>query len=140
MAAPILVKVQSATFKGKAIKSATNATIQIGGSGQMARGDGAVAQQIAWVEGVSATVTVEANEASITDADLLLPGNGSLVIVGFEQAKGTGASATTHTWTFTDATFDGATRGMPQDGAPTVSLPFRCVAADGTMASLYALT
>lgn len=140
MTAPILVKVKTATFKGKSIKSATNASIAFGGSDQQARGDGAVAQQIAWVEGIMATVTVDANEASITDSDLILPGNGALVIVGFEQAPGTGTNGTDHTWTFANATFGGATRGMPEDGLPAVALPFRCVAADGTMASLYTLT
>lgn len=140
MTAPLLVKVKSATFKGKAIKSATDATIAIGGSGQQARGDGAVTNQIAWVEGIGASVSVTANEASITDSDLINPGAGALVITGFVQAAGVGSVGADHTWTFPEATFDGSNRGLPLDGTPSVSLPFRCVASDGTMASLYSVT
>ncbi len=132
------IKIKSATFKSKTIKGATQANIDSSGSEQTTRGDGAIAVQGVYVEGVLMKVVVNALEGSTTDKDLFLPGNGALVIVGFEQADGSGATGGGNkTWTFANATLTGATRGLPQDGNATVNLNFSCAAASGDPLDLY---
>jgi len=141
MAAPKLYKCKTATFKAKAIVHAQTVEIASQGTEGMARGDGAAAMQLAWVDGVHLRVTVTALESAISDDDLILPGNGSLVCVLFEQAAGSGATAgADETYTFSNATLIGTSRGAPLDGQPTVSLNFVVVAASGDPADLFAVT
>ncbi len=140
MTAPILIKITSATFKGKTIAGATTANISIQGSEQMVRGGGAFAMQAAYVEGIHAKITVGALQSQISDNDLVLPGNGSLVIVGFTQADGSGAAGGgTKTWTFPNTTLVSSDRGIPLDGNPTVNLSLTAVAASGDPADIYSI-
>lgn len=140
MAAPLLIKVKSASFKGKAIVSAQNATIAFGGSSQTAKGDGATAMQIAYVEGITGTVAVNALQGQISDKDVILPGNGALVIVGYQQADGEGAvGGADKTWTFPNATLTDTSRGLPSDGNPTVDHNFTCVAASGDPSDIFSV-
>lgn len=140
MAAPLLIKLKSATFKGKSIVAAQNASISISGSEQTARGDGATTMQSAYVEGIVARVTVQALQAHLTDKDLITPGNGALVIVGFQQADGSGQTGGgDKTWTFPNATLVSSERGMPLDGNPTVSLSFIAVDANGSLTTLFSI-
>ncbi len=140
MTAPVLIKCKTATFKSKSIASAQQASIGFSGSSQKARGDGASANQIAYVEGIEGKVTVTALQGSITDNDLILPGNGALVIVGFQQAPGSGAvGGSDKTWTFPNATLESTERGVPIDGNPTVNLTFSCVADSGVPADIYSV-
>lgn len=140
MAAPTLVKVKSATFKGKSIVAAQTATIGFSGSEQDARGDGAVAAQISYVENIKGKIQVSALQAQITDNDHILPGNGALVIVGFVQAPGRGSTGgADKTWTFANATLVDTSRGLPLDGNPTVNLNFSAVAASGDPADIFSV-
>lgn len=140
MAAPVLIKIKSATFRGSEIISATNAEIRLQGSEQTARGSGAGSMQIAYVEGIHARVTVQANQGQIAADAHILPGNGSLVIVGFTQADGAGASGGgDKTWTFPNATLNNSSRGLPIDGNPQVSMDFTCVAASGDPADIFSV-
>jgi len=140
MTAPVLIKMKTGTFKGKAITSAQQASIGFSGSSQKARGDGATANQFAYVEAIEGKVTITALQSSVSDNDLILPGNGALVIVGFEQAAGSGATGGgDKTWTFPNATLESSERGVPIDGNPTVSLTFTCVAASGLPADIYSV-
>lgn len=141
MAAPTLIKLTSATFKSKAITGAQQASVEVSGSEQTARGDGAVAAQIAYVEDIKGKVTVTCLQAQIADTDHILPGNGSLVLVGFTQAPGRGASGGgSKTWTFANATLVSSSRGIPIDGNPTVTMTFTCVAASGDPADILSVT
>lgn len=138
MAAPVLMKLKSATFKGKAIVGAENATIEISGSEQTTRGDGATTIQASYVEAIMARVTVQALQASVTDTDLILPGNGSLVLVGFQQAAGSGqAGGSDKTWTFSNATLTSSNRGLPLNGNPSINLNFTAADANGSTATLF---
>jgi hypothetical protein len=138
MAASVLIKVKSATFKAKAIVGAENATVEVSGSEQTSRGDGATTIQAAYVEGVMARVTVQALQGGLTDKDLINPGNGSLVIVGFTQADGAGqVGGSDKTYTFPNATLTSSNRGMPLNGNPSVNLSFTVADADGSMATLF---
>lgn len=140
MAAPTLVKLKSATFKGKAIDGAQTASIEFSGSEQDARGDGAIAAQISYVENIKGKVSVTALAAKITDADHILPGNGALVLVGFVQAAGRGSVAgQDKTWTFPNATLTGAPRTLPLDGNPAVQMAFSAVAASGDPVDIYSV-
>ncbi len=140
LSAPILIKITSATFKGKDITGATTANISIQGSEQGVRGGGATARQAAYVEDIHAKVTVSALQSQISDNDLILPGNGALVIVGFTQAIGSGAAGGgSKTWTFPNATLTTSDRGIPLDGNPTVSVNFTAVAASGDPADIYSI-
>lgn len=141
MAAPTLIKITSATFKSKSIVGATQASVEVSGSEQSARGDGAVASQIAYVEDIKGKVTVTCLQAQIADNDHILPGNGSLVIVGFTQAKGRGAAGGgAKTWTFSNATLVSSSRGIPLDGNPTVTMTFTCVAESGDPADILSVS
>lgn len=141
MASPKLYKIKSATFKSVAITHAQSAEISVEGSQQTARGDGAATVQLAYVEGVHMRVSISATEASISDKMLINPGSGALVVVVFEQASGSGAvTAGDKTYTFAEATFNGARRGAPLDGNPTVTLDFTCVAASGLIADLVTIS
>jgi hypothetical protein len=141
MAAPTLIKIQSATFKGKAITGAQQASIEFAGSEQTARGDGAVAAQISYVEDIKGKVSVTALAAQIKDTDHILPGNGALVIVGFTQAAGSGAvGGGAATWTFPNATLSSTNRGVPQDGNPTIAMQFTAVAASGLPTDIFSVT
>jgi hypothetical protein len=141
MSAPLLIKVQSATFAGVPIVGATNASVELGGSEQTARGDGAIAAQIAYVEDIKGKVTVNALQSAITNTTLILPGAGALVIVGFTQAAGAGAlGGGGHTWTFPNATLNSTTRGLPLDGNPTNNLNFTCVDPNGVPSSIFSVT
>lgn len=138
MAAAVLIKIKSATFKSKAIVGAENATIEVSGSEQTSRGDGATTIQASYVEGIAAKVTVQALQASVTDKDLIVPGNGSLVIVGFQQADGAGqAAGSDKTWTFPNATMTSSNRGMPLSGNPSVNLNFTVADANGSTSTLF---
>ncbi len=140
MAAATLIKITSATFKSKAIVGAQNATISIQGSEGSSRGDGAVARQSSYVEDIHAKIDVTALQGSTTDKDLMMPGNGALVIVGFAQADGSGATGgAAKTWTFPNATLANSSRGIPLDGNPSVSLNFTGVAASGLPADIYSV-
>lgn len=140
MAAPLLIKVKSVTFKAKAIVGAENATLEVSGSEQTARGDGATTIQASYVEGVMARVTVQALQGSITDKDLIVPGNGILVIVGFTQADGAGqAGGGEKTFTFPNATMTSSNRGMPLNGNPSVNLNFTVADADGSTTTLFTI-
>ncbi len=140
MAAPKLYKIKSATWQSAAIVHAVAAAINFEGSEQMARGDGASAMQLAWVEGVHARITVTALEGLLTDAHIL-PGTGALVVTTFEQAPGEGQAASgDKIWTFALATFTGQRRGAPLDGLPTVEYSFIGVAASGLSADIFAIT
>lgn len=138
MAAPILLKVKSATFKSKAIVGAENATIEFSGSEQTSRGDGASAIQASYVEGIMGRVTVQALQGSTTDKDLMLPGNGALVIVCFTQADGAGQTGGgDKTFTFANATLTSHSRGAPLNGNPSVNLNFTIADADGSPTTLF---
>ncbi len=114
MAAPVLLKVKSATFKSKAIVHAQSAEISTESTEGMARGDGATTMQIAWHEGVHMRISVTALESIVGDADLTLPANGSLVIVCFAQAVGSGqASGGDKTFTFAPANEEAFARFAP---------------------------
>lgn len=139
MPAPVLVKVTSATFKAKAIVGAQSASIASAGSAQMARGDGAVTMQIAYVEGIHMRVSVSALQASLTDKDLINPGAGTLVIVGFVQDQGAAHTVTAYTWTFPQATLEGTDRSVPLDGNPAVQFNFVAVAPSGDLADLMSV-
>jgi hypothetical protein len=140
MAAPLLIKIKSATFKSKAIVSAQSANIGFGGSAQTAKGDGATAMQIAYVEGIVGTIAVNALQGQITDKDVIMPGNGALVIVGYQQADGEGHEAgEDKTWTFPNATLNDTSRGMPSDGNPTVDHNFTAVAASGDPSDIFSV-
>lgn len=140
MAAFTLIKITSATFKGKAITGANNATIAIQGSEQMVRGGGAFAMQGSYIEGIHAKVDVAALQGQLTDKDCFMPGNGALVIVGFAQADGEGLTGGgTKTWTFPNATLANSSRGIPLDGNPTISINFTAVAASGDPADIYSV-
>lgn len=140
MAAPTLIKITSATYKSKQIVGAQGATIALQGSEQGVRGDGATARQAAYVEDIHAKITVTALQAAITDDDHILPGNGSLVIVGFTQADGSGASGGgSKTWTFPNATLVTSSRSVPLDGNPVVSMDFTAVAASGDPGDIFSV-
>lgn len=140
MGAPLLIKVKSATFKGKTIVGVENATVEVSGSEQTARGDGATTIQAAYVEGIMARVTVQALQAQISDKDVLVPGNGSLVIVGFTQADGSGqAGGGDKTFTFPNATLTSSNRGMPLNGNPSVNINFTVADADGSTSTLFTI-
>jgi hypothetical protein len=140
MAAPVLYKVKSATYKTKAIVHAVSAEISVEGSEQTARGDGAAATQLAYMEDVHMRISITALQNNISDKDLINPGTGSLVVVLFQQAAGSGAGTPDATYTFTTAMFKGARRGAPLDGNPTVTLDFIATAASGVIADLVAIT
>lgn len=138
MAAPVLLKIKSATFKGKAIVGAENATIEFSGSEQTARGDGATTIQAAYVEGVMGRVTVQALQGSTTDKELMVPGNGVLVIVCFTQADGIGqVGGGDKTFTFPNATMTNSNRGAPLNGNPSVNFNFTVADAAGDTATLF---
>lgn len=142
MSAPTLIKITSATFGGTALVGAQTASIEFGGSEQTARGDGAIAEQIAYVEGIRGKVTVNCLQGivSTTPADLL-PRNASLVINGFTQAPGSGAlGGGSHTWTFPNATMNKTTRGSPLDGSPSMNFDFTCVAASGLPTDIFSVS
>jgi hypothetical protein len=140
MAAAILIKLKSATFKGKAIVGAENASIEISGSEQTSRGDGATTIQQAYVEAIMARVSVQALQASTTDKDLMVPGNGALVLVGFQQADGAGQTGgADKTYTFPNATLTNSNRGMPLNGNPSVSLSFTVADANGSTTTLFSV-
>lgn len=140
MAAPVLIKIKSATFKGKAIVGAENATIEISGSEQTSRGDGATTIQASYVEGIMARVTVQALQGHLTDKDLFVPGNGALVIVGFQQADGSGQTGGgDKTWTFPNATLTNSSRGLPLNGNPSVNLNFTAADANGSTSTLFSV-
>ncbi len=139
MAAPTLIKITSATFKGVAIASPTMAQIDITGSEQTVRGGGVAALQAAYVEGIHGKISVQANEGSFVDSQIL-PGNGALVIVGFTQADGSGATGGgAKTWTFPNATLVSSGRGIPQDGNPQIAMNFTAVAASGDPADIFSI-
>lgn len=141
MAAPILLKIKTATYKTVAILHVQTADISVEGSEQTTRGDGAAAMQFAYVEGVHMRVSVTALESAIATADLTWPANGSLVLVAFQQAPGSGAAAASDkTFTFTNATHRGVRRGMPLDGQPTVVHDFVVVATTGVVTDLMTVT
>jgi hypothetical protein len=76
----------------------------------------------------------------LTDKDLFIPGNGSLVIVGFQQADGAGQTGGgDKTWTFPNATLVDSGRGIPLDGNPSVSLNFTVADADGSTTTLFSV-
>lgn len=140
MSAPTLIKLKSATFKSKSIDGSQTASIEFSGSEQSARGDGAIAAQIAYVEDIKGKVSITALAAKITDVDHILPGSGSLVLVGFAQAAGRGAvGGGDKTWTFAEATLTGTTRSAPLDGNPTITLNFTCVAGSGDPADIFSV-
>ncbi len=140
MAAYTLIKITSATFKSKAITGAQSATVAIQGSEQMVRGDGAIAIQGSYVEGIHGKVDVVALAAQVADDDHIIPGNGALVIVGFSQADGQGATGGgAKTWTFPNATMSTSNRNIPLDGNPSVTLNFTCSAADGVPGSIFSI-
>ncbi len=138
MTAPVLIKIKSATFKSKTIVGAENATFEISGSEQTARGDGATTIQSSYVEGIMAKITVQALQGSTTDTDLIQPGNGSLVIVGFAQAPGSGQTGGgDKTYTIPNATLTSTNRGMPLNGNPSVNFNFTGADAAGSLSTLY---
>ncbi len=140
MTAPVLIKITSATFKSKAILGAQSASVSLQGSEQGARGDGAIARQVAYVEDIHAKINVSALQAAIADDDHILPGNGSLVIVGFTQADGSGAAGGgSKTWTFPNATLVTSNRNIPLDGNPSHSLEFTAVAASGDPGDIFSI-
>ncbi len=139
MAAPIVRKCKTVTWQARAIVHAQSVSIAIEGDEQMARGDGATAAQIAWVENVHARITVNALEGSHTDPDVL-PGAGALVATLMKQAAGAGDGAADQIWTFAEATFKGQKRGHPLDGKPTIDYEYVAVAASGLAADLFAIT
>jgi hypothetical protein len=141
MTSPVLVKITSATFKGKQLLGAQSASIQVQGSEQSSRGDGAIARQASYVEDVHVKVTVAALQGLITDTDAYLPGNGALVITGFTQADGAGsAGGGAHSWTFPNATLVNAGRTVPLDGNPGVSFDWTAVAASGLIGDLFSMS
>jgi hypothetical protein len=140
MTAPLLLKVKYASFKGKSIIGAENATIEVSGSEQTSRGDGATTIQSSYVEAIMARVTVQALQSSLTDKDLMLPGNGALVVTCFQQADGAGQSGGgDKTFTFPNATLTNSSRGAPLNGNPSVNLNFTVADADGTPTTLFSV-
>ncbi len=140
MPAFTLIKITGATFKGKTITGANNATIAMQGSEQMVRGGGAAAVQGSYVEGIHAKVDVTALQGGLTDKDLFVQSNGALVIVGFAQADGSGATGGgAKTWTFPNATLSNSSRSLPLDGNPAITLNFTGSAASGDPADIYSV-
>lgn len=139
MAAPILLKASAATFDGSTLVHVTGAEITSQGSEQTARGDGATAAQLAWVENVHMRVTVNALEGDVA-GDCIMPRAGALAITSIAQAAGAGDSGDGQVYSFPEATFLGQSRGLPLDGTPTVNYNFICVAASGDPADIFSIS
>ncbi len=140
MAAPVLQKCKNVTFGGVAITHATSFEWSRSGSEQTARGDGAVAVQLVYNENVMDRITVTALQATNVEDALTAMGNGSLICTSFTQAAGAGTTGTDVVWTWANATLISVSRGAPLDGNPTLNYTFAAAAADGTIASLLAIT
>lgn len=142
MAASVVLKVKSATFKGKTIVGVENFTMEVSGSEQTTRGDGATTLQSAYNEGIRAIVTLQAiqGESTTGDKDLIVPGNGALVVVCFRQADGAGQTGGgDKTYTFPNANLSNTSAGKPLNGNPSTNYNFTVVDAAGNLSTLFSV-